>query len=69
MAGLIEEVTLVSGIFYQFFIFSPNDCHLKTEEKCSLFHLKSSFCSQDIQTSVLFSLPFHKFQVQMDKWK
>ena len=50
MAGLIEEVTLVSGIFYQFFIFSPNDSHLKTEEKCSLFHLKSSFCSQDIQT-------------------
>ena len=37
--------------------------------KMFLFHLKSSFCSQDIQVYVVFSLPFHTFEIQKDKWK
>ena len=44
---------LVSTIFYQIFIFSPNDGSSKTK-KCFLFHLKSSFCSRDIQNFVFF---------------
>ena len=58
---------LVPAIFYQFFIFSPNE-PFKNYEKCFLFHLKSSFRSQDIQVFVIFSLPFHTFQIQKDKW-
>ena len=50
---------LVSPIFYQLFISSPNDCPSKTE-KCFLFHLKSFFCSRDIQIFVIFPLPFHQ---------
>ena len=49
---------LVSAIFYQIFIFLPNDNPSKTLENAFLFHLKSSFCSQDIQFFVTFSLPF-----------
>ena len=59
---------LLSSIFYQIFIFSPNDSPLKTE-KCFLFHLKSSFRSRDIQVFVVFSLSFHTFQIQKVKWK
>ena len=33
------------------------------------FNLKSSFRSEDIQIFVIFSLPFHTFQIQKDKWK
>ena len=51
-----EKLKLVSAIFYQFFIFSPNASPSKTE-KCFLFHLKSSFCSQDIQIFVFSSSP------------
>ena len=29
---------------------------------------KSCFHSRDIQMFVIFSLPFHSFQVQKDKW-
>ena len=43
------SLKLVSGIFYQFFIFLPNDSPLKTMKYVFLFHLKSSFRSQDIQ--------------------
>ena len=57
----------ISAIFYQIFIFSKNDSHLKT--KCFLFHLKSSSRSRDIQVFVIFSFPFHTFQIQKDKWK
>ena len=59
---------LVSAIFYQIFGFPPNDNPSKTM-KCFLFHQKSSFRSRDIQTFVIFSLPFHIFQLQKDKWK
>ena len=48
--------------------FSPNDIPSKTE-KWILFHLKSSYHSRDIQIFVIFSLPFHNFQVQKDRWK
>ena len=41
----------------------------KNYEKCFLFHRKSSFRSQDIQMFVIFSLPFHIFQIQKGKWK
>ena len=57
---------LVSAIFYQIFIFSPNDGPSKAVKNL-LFHLKSSFCSQDIQFFVIFSLPFHTFQIQKNK--
>ena len=41
----------------------------KNYEKCFLFHLKSYFHSRDIQIFVIFSLPFHTFQIQKGKWK
>ena len=41
----IRTLKLVSAIFYQIFIFSPNDTPSKDYEKCFLFHLKSSFRS------------------------
>ena len=43
-----------------FIIFSPNDSPLKTIKNV-LFHLKSSFRSQDIQCFFIFSLPFPTF--------
>ena len=55
--------------FYQIFIFSPNGSPLKPIKNVFLFHLKSSFHSQNIQIFVIFSFPFHTFQIQMDKWK
>ena len=50
---------LVSAIFILLFYYG----------KCFLFHKKSSFRSRDIQNFVIFSLPFHTFQIQKDKWK
>ena len=64
----MKPLKLVSAIFYQIFIFSPGDSPSKTE-KCFLFHLKSSFRSRDIQIFVTFSLAFHAFQIQKNKWK
>ena len=49
------NLKLVSAIFYQIFIFSPNDSPSKTEN-CFLFYLKDLFCSRDIQIFVI--LPF-----------
>ena len=51
--------------FLSNFYFQP----FKNYEKCFLFHLKSSFRSQDVQFFVIFSLPFHTVQVQKAKWK
>ena len=59
---------LVSAIFYQIFVFPQNDSPSKTM-KSFLFHQKSSLCSQDIQTFVIFPLPFCNFQIQKDKLK
>ena len=54
--------------FIKLLFFLPNDSPSKTEKKNKLFHLKNFSCSQDIQIFVLFSLPFHIFQIQKDKW-
>ena len=62
-----KYLKLVSAIFYQIFIFSPNDSPFKAD-KCFLFYLKSSFRSRDIQIFVIFSLLFHTFHIQNDKW-
>ena len=45
----------VSALFYQIFISLPNDSPSKPM-KSFLFHMKSSFCSRDIQIFVIFSL-------------
>ena len=66
--AFIASLKLVSAIFYQIFIFAQNDNPLKTI-KCFLFHLKSSFGSGYTQIFVVFSLPFHIFQIQKDKWR
>ena len=55
--------------FLSNFYFFTNWWPLKNYEKCFLFHLKTSFCSRDIQIFVIFSLPFYTFQIQKDKWK
>ena len=49
--------------FYQIF----QKC-LKNYQKCFLFLLKNSFRSRDSQCFVIFSLPFHCFQVQRIRW-
>ena len=35
-------------------------------KKCFLFHRKRSFCSRDIQSFVIFSVPFHTFEIRKD---
>ena len=55
--------------FYQIFIFFTKWQSFKNYEKCFLFHLKSSFCSQDVQIFVFFPLPFNTFQKEKDKFK
>ena len=48
----------MSAIFYQMFIFSPNDSSLKAMQNVFfLFHPKSSFRSRDIQFFVIFLFP------------
>ena len=64
-----ENLKLVCVIFYQIFIFLSNERPSKAMKNVFLFHLKSSFCSRDIKNYVIFSLPFHTFQVQKGKWK
>ena len=59
----------VSAIFYQIFVFPSNYSPSKTMKSVFYFIKKSSFHSRDIQTFVIFSLPFHTFQIQKDKWK
>ena len=45
----------VSVIFYQCFIFSPNDSSSKTMK---------NVCSRYIQIYVIFPIPFHTFRIQ-----
>ena len=52
---------LVSTIFYEIFIFSPNDSPSKTMKNVFLFHLKSSFQSQNIHFFVIFFPSFPNF--------
>ena len=69
----------MSAIFYQIFIFSPNDRPLKTMNNVFLFHQKSPFRSRNIQIFVIFALlsTLSRFKGQMevefpdskDKWK
>ena len=66
--SVLQALKLVSAIFYQIFIFPPNDSCLKTMKNI-LFHLKSTFRSRDIQIFVIFCLPFHTFQIQKDEWR
>ena len=63
-----HHLKLVSAIFYCFFYFFTKWQPFKNYKKCFLFHLQGSFHSQDIQIFVIFSLPFHTFQIQKDKW-
>ena len=58
-----SDLKFVSAIFYQIFIFLPNDSPLKTMKKCLLLHLKSSFCFPDIQIFIIFSLLSRTFQI------
>ena len=61
---------LASAVFYQPFIFSPNDSPSKTMKNVFfLFHLKSSFRSQDIQIFLFCPPLFQTFQTEKDKWK
>ena len=55
-----NNLKLVSAIFLSNFYLSPKDSPSKYE-KGFLFHLKSSFRSQDIQIFVFFPRPFHTF--------
>ena len=66
---LLPFLKLVFTIFYHTFIFWPNNNPSKTMKNVFFFHLKSSFRSKNIQIFVVFSLPFHTFQFQKDRWK
>ena len=64
---LLKDIKLVSAIFNQIFIFSPNGSPLKTIknafyfiEKFFLFLRYLNFCN---------FFPFHVFQIQKAKWK
>ena len=52
-----ELLKLVSTIFYQIFIFHQMMALQKLKKKIFLFHLKSSFHSQDIQIFVFLPSP------------
>ena len=60
---------LVSAIFLSNFYFFIKWQTFKNYAKCFLFHIKTSFHSQDTQIFVIFSLPFHCSQIQKGKWK
>ena len=61
------NLKLVSAISYEIFIFSPNDSPQKlknifiSSKKLFSFSRYSNVCN--------FSLPFHIFQIQKNKWK
>ena len=67
----IEIATITKACVHYFlsFFFPTRWQPFKNYEKCLLLHLKSSFRSQDIQIFLIFSLPFHTFQTQKDKWE
>ena len=53
--------------FLSNFYFFTKWWSFKNYENCFLFHPKSSFRSWVIQIFVIFSLPFHTFQIRKDK--
>ena len=59
---------LVSAILCHILSFHQMIALQKLENFVYLFHLKSSFCSRDIQFFVIF-FTFHTSQIQKDKWK
>ena len=65
----VNRFKLVSAIFYQIFIFLPNDSPLKTMKNVFYFVSKAFFHSRDIQIFVIFALPYHTFQIEKSKWK
>ena len=65
---MCSKLKLVSAIFYQIFVFHQMIAHQKlwkvffiSSKKLFSFSRYSNFCN--------FSLPFHTFQIQKDKWK
>ena len=67
----LPHFKLVSAIFDQIFIYSPNDSPSKTMKSVFYFIYKAYLHSQDshFQCFEFFSRPFHTFQIQKDKWK
>ena len=51
-----HSLKVVSAIFIKFLFFTTSE-PFKNYEKCVLFHLKSSFCSRDIQFFVFSAFP------------
>ena len=66
--ALAEIKACVCDFLSNFYIFTKWQS-FKNYEKCFLFHQKSSFRPRDIRIFVIFSLPFHSFQIQNDRWK
>ena len=66
--SMIDCLKLVSPLFHQIFIFSPNES-LRNYEKCFFFYLKSPFHSQDVQIFVIFPLLFHTSSIVKYKWE
>ena len=59
---------LMSAIFHQIFIFSPNDSPSKTM-KCFFISSKKLFLFLKYSNFCKFFLSFPHFQIQKDKWK
>ena len=64
---VIRKLKACVRYFLLNFLFFLEMIGLQKYEKCLLFHLKSSFLSRHIQVFVIFSLPFHTFQIQKGK--
>ena len=60
---------LVSAISYHFFIFSLNDSPSKTMKSVFFISSKKLLSFSRYSNFCIFSLPFHTFQIQKDKWK
>ena len=58
----------MSGIFYQFFIFLPNDSPLKTMKYVFFISSQKFFSFSRYSNFVFFFLPFRTFKIQKDKW-
>ena len=65
-----NALKLVSAMFYQIFIFSPNGNPSKIMKNVFISSKKSSICSQDVQFFVIFpflsTLPDSKGQMEVE---